>query len=58
MAVGKDALPTVLSTTNLFSPLSDWTVVDKITDSVPGQFQFTSIPTSNDSQRSHLVTSP
>jgi sugar lactone lactonase YvrE len=49
---------TVLSTTNMALPLSDWTVVGTATNTGPGQFQFTSQPTTNDSQRFYVVRSP
>jgi hypothetical protein len=49
---------TVLSTTNLSLPLSNWTVVGTATNTAPGQFQFTSPPTTNDAQRFYGVRSP
>jgi hypothetical protein len=49
---------TVLSTTNLALPLSNWTVVGTATNMAPGQFQFTSQPTTNDQQRFYRVRSP
>jgi sugar lactone lactonase YvrE/heat shock protein HslJ len=49
---------TVLSTTNLSLPLSDWTVVGVSTNVAPGTFQFTSQPTTNDTQRFYIIRSP
>ena len=49
---------TVLSTTNLALPISNWTVVGTATNTAPGQFQFTSQPTTNDPQRFYRVRSP
>jgi hypothetical protein len=49
---------TVLSSTNLALPLSNWTVVGKATNTAPGQFQFTSQPTTNDLQRFYTIRSP
>jgi DNA-binding beta-propeller fold protein YncE len=49
---------TVLSTTNLSLPLSNWTVVGTASNTAPGQFQFTSQPTTNDPLRFYRVRSP
>jgi DNA-binding beta-propeller fold protein YncE len=49
---------TVLSSTNLSLPLSNWTVVGTATNTGGGQFQFTSQPTTNDPQRYYSVRSP
>jgi hypothetical protein len=49
---------TVLSSTNLSLPLSDWTVVGSASNTAPGVFQFTSPPTTNDAQRFYSVRSP
>jgi DNA-binding beta-propeller fold protein YncE len=49
---------TVLSTTNLSLPMNVWTVVGTASNTAPGQFQFTSQPTTNDSQRFYGVRSP
>jgi hypothetical protein len=49
---------TVLATTNLSLPLSNWTVVGMASNTGPGQFQFTSQPTTNDSQLFYVVRSP
>jgi len=48
----------VLATTNLSLPLSNWTVVGMASNTGPGQFQFTSQPTTNDSQLFYVVRSP
>jgi len=49
---------TVLSSTNLSLPLSNWTVVGTAGNIGSGQFQFTSQPTTNDAQRFYGVRSP
>jgi hypothetical protein len=49
---------TVLSSTNLSLPLSNWTVVGAATNTAPGQFQFTTSPTTNDPQFFYVVRSP
>jgi sugar lactone lactonase YvrE len=49
---------TVLSATNAFLPLSNWTVVGEASNTAPGLFQFTSQPTTNDVQRYFRVRSP
>jgi len=49
---------TVLSTTNVALPLSNWTVVGTALNIGPGQYQFISQPTTNDSQRFYTVRSP
>ncbi len=49
---------TVLSSTNLALPMSDWTVVGPATNTAPGQFQFISQPTTNDARRFYSVRSP
>jgi DNA-binding beta-propeller fold protein YncE len=49
---------TVVSTTNLSLPLSDWTVVGNPVENPPGMYQFTSQPTTNDSQIFYGVLSP
>jgi sugar lactone lactonase YvrE len=49
---------TVLSTTNLALPLSQWTVAGPATNTGAGQYQFTSQPTPNDPQRYYLIRSP
>jgi hypothetical protein len=54
----QDASLTVLSSTNLSMPLSNWTVVGTASNIGPGRFQFTSQPTTNDSQQFFSVRSP
>jgi hypothetical protein len=49
---------TVLSTTNLALPVTQWTVVGTATNTAPGQFQFTSQPTPNSPQRYYILHSP
>jgi len=49
---------TVLSSTNVSLPLSEWTVAGSCTNTAPDQFQFTSQPTTNDSQRFYIICSP
>jgi hypothetical protein len=49
---------TVLSTTNLLLPLTNWMVVGTATNTGPGLFQFTSQPTTNDPQRFYTIRSP
>lgn len=49
---------TVLSTTNLALPLSNWTTEGAPTNGSPGQFQFTSSPNTNDTRRFYRVRSP
>jgi DNA-binding beta-propeller fold protein YncE len=49
---------TVLSSTNLSLPLSNWTVVGASIEISPGAFQFTSQPTTNDAQCFYGVRSP
>ena len=49
---------TVLSTTNLSLPLSDWTVAGAATNAAPEVFQFTTKPATNDAQRFYGVRSP
>jgi sugar lactone lactonase YvrE len=49
---------TVLSTTNLSVPLSNWTVVGAPVSISPGVFQFTSQPATGDAQRYYAVRSP
>jgi hypothetical protein len=45
-------------TTNPFLPFSNWTFLGAITDSPPGQFQFTDWQATNISQRFYRVRSP
>jgi sugar lactone lactonase YvrE len=49
---------TVLSTTNLSLPLSQWTVAGAATNSGSGLFQFTSPPVTNNAQLYYVVRSP
>jgi DNA-binding beta-propeller fold protein YncE len=49
---------TVVSTTNLSLPFTNWTAVGASTEISPGQFQFTSQPATNDPQRFYGVRSP
>jgi hypothetical protein len=49
---------TVLSTTNLSLPLSEWTVASNMLPNTSGLFQFTSPPTTNDTQLFYVVHSP
>jgi len=51
------ALFSVLSTTNLSLPLSNWTVLGSCTNSASNLFQFTSPPTTNDEQRFYMIRS-
>jgi hypothetical protein len=48
---------TVLTTTNLSWPLSEWSVAGTPINTAPGIFQFTSQPTTNDAQRFYCVPS-
>jgi len=49
---------TVVSTTNLSIPLSNWTAVGIPFESPPGMYQFTSQPTTNNTQIFYGVLSP
>jgi DNA-binding beta-propeller fold protein YncE len=49
---------TVISTTNLSLPLSDWTVVGAASNTAPGQFQFTTQMTTNAPELFYGVRSP
>jgi hypothetical protein len=49
---------TVLSTTNLSLPLSNWTVLGSPSNIAPGLFQFTTQPMTNDLQRFYTICSP
>lgn len=49
---------TVLSTTNLSLPLSDWTVLGPPSNTAPGLFQFTAQTPTNNQQRYYLIRSP
>jgi len=49
---------TVLSTTNLSLPLSNWTVVGVATNTAPGVFQFTTQSMTNGSQQFYIIRLP
>ena len=49
---------TVLTTTNLLLPLTSWTVLGTVTDTSPGQFQFTDPQATNRPMRFYRVRSP
>jgi hypothetical protein len=49
---------TVLTTTNLLLPLTNWTVLGTLTDSPPGQFQFSDPQAANRPMRFYRVRSP
>ncbi len=49
---------TVLSATNIFLPLSNWTIVGSPSNVAPGVFQFTTSPATNGAQRFFRVRSP
>jgi hypothetical protein len=49
---------TILTTTNLLLPLTNWTVLGTVTDSPPGQFQFTDPQATNRPMRFYRVRSP
>jgi len=49
---------TVLTSTNITIPLTNWTVLGVASNSGPGQFQFTAPPSSADKTRFYSVRSP
>lgn len=49
---------TVLTTTNVSVPLTNWTVAGTATNAAPGVFQFTSQPATNVPRRFYLVRTP
>jgi len=49
---------TVLATTNMALPLSNWTVLGSVPEISPGQFQFTDPQATNSAQRFYRVRSP
>ena len=49
---------TILSTTNVSLPLTNWTVAGIASEISPGLFQFTSPPTPNDATRFYTVRAP
>ncbi len=52
------ALFGVLTSTNLALPMTNWTVLDGVTEIPLGQFQFTDLQLTNDAQRFYRVFSP
>jgi hypothetical protein len=52
------AMFSVLTTTNVSLPLSNWTTLGTVTDSPPGQFQFTDPQAANGTNRFYRVSSP
>jgi hypothetical protein len=48
----------VLSTTNLSLPLSNWTVLSGVTEFPPGQYKFTDLQATNNPQRFYRIRSP
>jgi alpha-tubulin suppressor-like RCC1 family protein len=52
------ALLSVVSTTNLTLPLSNWTVLTGVTEVSPGQFKFTDSQTTSTPRRFYRVRSP
>ena len=49
---------TVLTTTNLTLPLTNWTVLGTLTNNGSGQYQFTDLTATNGGQRFYRVSSP
>ena len=49
---------TVLATTNLALPLTNWTVLGTPVESPPGQYQFTDPQATNKATRFYRVSSP
>ena len=49
---------TVLGTTNLALPFSNWTTVTGLTEALPGQFQFVDALATNSSHKFYRVSSP
>ena len=49
---------TVLTTTNLLLPLTNWTVLGTPTNNGSGQYQFTDLTATNGGQRFYRVSSP
>jgi DNA-binding beta-propeller fold protein YncE len=54
----QDASFTVLTTTNLTLPLTNWTVLGTFTNNGSGQYQFTDLTATNGGQRFFRVSSP
>ena len=48
----------VLATTNLVLPLSNWTVLGAVTETSPGQFQFIDLQATNSQNRFYRIRSP
>ena len=48
----------VLATTNLMLPISNWTVLNGVTETSPGQFQFTDTQATNHPRRFYRLRSP
>ncbi len=48
----------VVASTNISLPLSNWTSLGSVTETAPGQFQFTDSQTTNFPQRFYRITSP
>ena len=48
----------ILSSTNLMQPLTNWAVVGAPTNHPPGVFQYTSLPTTNDPVRFYRIRAP
>jgi hypothetical protein len=49
---------TAFGTTNLTLPFSNWPSLGAVAEMSPGQFQFTDVQASNNTQRFYRVTSP
>ena len=49
---------TVIGSSNLFVPVSNWTVLGSAAETAPGQFQFTDAPPTNSPARFYRVRSP
>ncbi len=49
---------TVLGATNLYSPLSEWSVLGSVMEGAPGQFEFIDTQVLDDAQRFYQIRSP
>jgi hypothetical protein len=49
---------TVLGTTNLYSPVDEWSVLGSATESAPGQFEFIDTQVFDEAQRFYQIRSP
>jgi hypothetical protein len=49
---------TALTSTNIALPLSNWTSLGEVTETAPGQYQFTDLQHTNDPKRFHSVRQP